>query len=85
MKSATRRLEALEAAHCDRLLALPHRKIFERGLLRLERLPDAERIEIETIIETALNEEGYLDHLRLTQEQRKRGRALLDSLKEMIV
>ena len=85
MKSASRRLDAIEVAHWERILTLKPREQVDGGYLRLERLPNAERAELETILETALNEEGYFDHFRLTPEQRKRGRALLDSLKEMIV
>lgn len=85
MKSAARRLEAIEVAHWQHILTLKPREQIEGGYLRLERLPAAERAELETILETALNEKGYFDHLRLTPEQRKHGRALLDSLKEMIV
>ena len=82
MNAMERRLKAIEQAEHARILARPPRDNYEAGLLRLERLPDAARRELETIIETAFDERGYLDHRRLTPAQRTRGSALLDKLSE---
>ena len=79
MSGIARRLARLEVAERERLLALPHREIYE--LLRLDRLPDPERTELSMIIETAFDEHGRLDHRRLTSDQQTRGGMLLDTLR----
>lgn len=82
MTSIEQRLSALERVEWERLHTLPQREWFERGYVSLDRLPAPERAELQSILDAAYDERGYLDHTRLSREQQKRGAELVGRLME---
>jgi len=80
MSTTTRRLAALEAHEIARLEPLT-----DRGKVDLLRpsfmtLPTSERLELEAILEAALDATGRLDRFRVSPEMAVRGAELLQRL-----
>lgn len=84
MNTIERRLTALERAEWDRIHQLPHREILAQGYIRLDRLPDAERRELEDLLAIAFDERGYIAYRQLKPEQRTRAVELLDHMRGRI-
>ena len=84
MKAAERRLRALEAAEWDRLHALPPRLWFDHGYIRLDRLPEPERVELESCLSRLWDGDSNMVPERLTTDDRHRVLTIMEEMERLI-
>jgi len=84
MSTTTRRLAALEANEIARVETLTDRAKVDLMRPSLMVLPTNERLELEAILEAALDDTGRLDRFRVLPETAARGAALLQRLDERV-
>lgn len=84
MKVAERRLRALESAEWDRVHALPPRLWFDHGYIRLDRLPEPERVELESYLSRLWDGDGNMVPERLTTDERHRVLAIMEDVKRLV-
>ena len=80
MSTTTRRLAALEAHEIACLETLTDQARFDLLRPSFMALPTSERLELEAILEAALDDTGRLDRFRVSPETAARGAALLQRL-----
>ncbi len=82
MSTTTRRLAALEAHEIAHLETLTDQARFDLLRPSFMALPTSERLELEAILEAALDDTGRLDRFRVSPEMATRGADLLQRLDE---